>query len=209
MNPNSYYRLVLASNSPRRKELLQRAGYHFEVKVPVGISETPDGNLNFGDQILDIARRKAKAAVEQFFLNDDLDQKPVIVIAADTEVVLFGKTLGKPLDREDAYKMLRSLSGTNHQVLTGMCLIETRKHQEILHLETTVVQFKNLTEAMISNYIDSGEPFDKAGGYGIQGLAKAFVDSIDGALDNVIGFPVKSFNVCLKKMENVLESKCD
>nr|BFD58301.1 Maf family nucleotide pyrophosphatase [Bdellovibrio sp. CKG001] len=187
--------LVLASESPRRKQLLSEAGFSFDV-VPVKISEIPNKNLNVNEQILDIARRKARAALP---LLKASRTEPFIVLTADTEVIFGGGPLGKPQDREDAYRILRLLSGKYHEVLTAVCAVESSTGKELSHVETTKVYFKNLSDAEIWTYIDTGEPMDKAGAYGIQGQGRAFVERIEGPFDNVVGLPVEAVKNLLSK----------
>lgn len=188
--------LILASESPRRKQLLSEAGFSFDV-VPVKISEIPNKNLNVNEQILDIARRKARAALP---LLKASRTEPFIVLTADTEVIFGGGPLGKPQDREDAFRILRLLSGKYHEVLTAVCVVESSTGNELSHVETTKIYFKNLSDAEIWTYIDTGEPMDKAGAYGIQGQGRAFVEKIDGPFDNVVGLPVEAVKNLLSKI---------
>jgi Nucleotide-binding protein implicated in inhibition of septum formation len=112
-----------------------------------------------------------------------------LIIASDTLVSLDGCPLGKPADRDDAYHMLRSLSGRAHEVYTGVCVLDAQSGRCLVREDCTFVVFKPLTDAQIFSYIDSGEPMDRAGAYAIQGGAAPFVERIDGAFDNVVGFP--------------------
>ncbi|MEK2644103.1 Maf family protein [Bdellovibrio sp. BCCA] len=178
--------LVLASESPRRRALLKEAGFNFDV-VPVKVSEIPNKNLNVNDQILDIARRKAR---EAFRLLKSSRTGPFTVLAADTEVIFGGGPLGKPQDRDDAYRILRLLSGHFHEVITAVCIIDSETQKELSQFETTHIYFKNLTDEEIWTYIDTGEPMDKAGAYGIQGGGGKFVERIEGPFDNVVGLPI-------------------
>lgn len=196
MKPLSLKPLVLASESPRRKQLLREAGFSFDV-VPVKISEIPNKNLNVNEQILDIARRKARAALP---LLKASRTEPFIVLTADTEVIFGGGPLGKPQNREDAFRILRLLSGKYHEVLTAVCVVESSTGNELSHIETTKVYFKDLSDAEIWTYIDTGEPMDKAGAYGIQGQGRAFVEKIDGPFDNVVGLPVEAVKNLLSKI---------
>jgi MAF protein len=192
------YQLILASESPRRRQLLTEAGFSFTV-VPVKVSEIPNENLNVNDQILDIAGRKADAsyAALKSSLKDDF-----IVITADTEVIYDGKTLGKPSDRQDAYRMIRLLSGKTHETKTGVVMIESSTHKKLSQIETTRVTFRSLTDDEIWTYVDSGEPMDKAGSYGIQGLGRGLVEKIEGPLDNVVGLPM----TLVKKMLHEIQT---
>ena len=175
-------RLILASNSPRRRELLQNAGFEFEVR-PSGIEETrlpgespEDFTRRLAlDKALDVARQASTGS---------------LVLGADTVVAINGEILEKPADAEDAARMLRTLSGRTHRVITGVCLVRAPENVLARKHETTSVTFRNLTEDEIGSYVSSGEPFDKAGGYAIQGLASRFVTRIEGCYFNVVGLPI-------------------
>lgn len=179
-------KLILASESPRRRQLLSEAGFSFDV-VSVKVSEIPDKNLNVNDQILDIARRKARHSYAQL---KSSRAEGFIVISADTEVIFGGGPLGKPQDRDDAYRILKLLSGTIHEVKTAVCMISSPSDQELSHVETTIISFKALSDDEIWTYIDTKEPMDKAGAYGIQGHGGKFVEKIEGSFDNVVGLPI-------------------
>lgn len=187
--------LILASESPRRKQLLSEAGFSFDV-VPVKVSEIPNKNLNVNDQILDIARRKASAALP---LLKTSRQDPFIVLCADTEVIFDGAPLGKPADRQDAYRILKLLSGKYHEVITAVCLVESSTGKEVSQTETTKIYFRTLTDDEIWTYIDTGEPMDKAGAYGIQGQGGKFIERFDGPFDNVVGLPIDLVKNLLSK----------
>jgi septum formation protein len=172
--------LVLASGSPRRAELLRQAGIRFEVSVP-DVDET----LHPGEAPEAYVRRLAAAKARHVAASHP--GRPVL--GADTTVVVDGQVLGKPYDAADAARMLGQLSGRSHLVLTGVCLIgpagETR-----IDAAVTTVEFRALQAAEIGEYVDSGEPMDKAGGYAIQGGAAGFVTRLDGEYSNVVGLPV-------------------
>jgi septum formation protein len=171
--------LVLASASPRRRELLAAAGIPFEV-VPVDLDETPlDGEVPDA-HVQRLAREKASTAQAM--------RPDALVLGADTIVVVSGQILGKPRDAEDAARMLRALAGRAHDVLTGVALTGARG--TTVELERTRVWFTPLSEQEIADYGASGEPRDKAGAYAIQGLASKFVVRIDGSYTNVVGLPV-------------------
>lgn len=171
-------KLVLASKSPRRSEILRNAGLDFTVRV-AGADETiPDGTKP-QDAVVFLAARKAMA-VER--ADDEL------VLGADTVVVLDNKILGKPKDRDDAYNMIKSLSGRVHSVFTGVCAIGNGV--SVTFAEETKVEFLPLTDEEINAYIDTDEPYDKAGAYGIQGLASKFIRGIEGDYFNVVGLPI-------------------
>lgn len=181
--------IILASESPRRRQLLAEAGYKFVV-LASNISETPDKNLNEKEQILDIARRKARATLALVQKNPDLRRQDCWILAADTEVIFAGAPLGKPESPDDAFNTLSKLSGTTHEVVTAVCLVSSRSEKELSHIETTEVTFRRLSSDEIKDYVATGEPMGKAGSYGIQGSAKKFVVSMNGAFDNVVGLPV-------------------
>ncbi len=170
--------LVLASQSPRRREILARAGIEFVVK-PAAVSEAAGADEDPREHVMRLARTKAEmvpAAPDQ------------VVLGADTVVVVDGHILGKPENSEDATRMLRSLSGRVHRVITGICL--RTPACSVVDVESTLVQFALLTDEEIAAYVRSGEPMDKAGAYGIQGRAAKFIERIEGCYFNVMGLPV-------------------
>jgi septum formation protein len=170
--------LILASASPRRHELLLRAGIEHTVQ-PSNVPEERLPNEAPAAFVHRIAEVKARAAVRK--LED-------MVLGADTVVVVDGEILGKPLDAADATRMLSLLSGRDHVVYTGICLLS--RSRVIGDVAATTVRFIQLTDAEIEDYVQSGEPFDKAGAYAIQGLASKFVSSIQGCYYNVVGLPL-------------------
>jgi septum formation protein len=176
--------LILASASPRRAELLRAAGIVFEA-VPVDIDETPLPAELPEAHVRRLAEEKALAGARR--------RPGTTVLGADTVVVVDNRILGKPRDAGDAAAMLRTLSGREHLVMTGVSVIRESAGQGpggSTHVEYTKVQFSPLSEEEISWYVTSGEPMDKAGAYAIQGLASRFVDRIDGSYSNVVGLPV-------------------
>lgn len=177
-------RLVLASGSPRRRDLLAATGMHFEI-VPADVDET----LLPGESAEDLTARLAVAKARA--VRDALEPGPLLVIGADTVVVLDDEILGKPVDADDAARMLRRLSGRTHRVLTGVAVVAGEWSPRI-DVTTTRVTFRPLTDDEIGEYVATGEPLDKAGAYGIQGAGGALVESIDGPYDNVVGLPVAS-----------------
>lgn len=168
--------IVLASKSPRRKEILKDLDYDFIV-CPAKKDEVFDLSLGLDEALKKVAESKAKEVSE--FYSD------LIIISADTIVCLDDKILGKPKSKEDAIKTLKSLSNRKHQVKTGVCIIY--KNQTFLHVETTDVYFKKLVDEDILSYVNSGKCMDKAGSYGIQECD--FVDHIEGDYTNVVGLP--------------------
>lgn len=171
-------KLILASQSPRRKELLGLLGLPFEIRVS-NADETMAPDRDIAEQVALVSRRKAEATPRE---------ENAVVIAADTIVVCDEKWLGKPKDRADAIKMLRLLSGRTHQVMTGMTVLW--QDQVYSCTEVTEVTFRPLTDREITRYVDSGDCMDKAGSYGIQGGGALFVQGIRGDYYNVMGLPV-------------------
>jgi septum formation protein len=171
--------IVLASGSPRRGEILRNAGIPFVREVPEGIDETPRPGEPPRGYVVRLAREKAEA------VEATGDR---IVLGADTTVVIDGQILGKPSSLDDAARMLRLLSGRSHEVITGICLRSARG--QVVDAATTRVWFAALTDSDIEAYAASGEPMDKAGAYGIQGLASKVVERIEGCYFNVMGLPV-------------------
>jgi septum formation protein len=171
--------LVLASASPRRQELLRAAGIAFEVQ-PAHVPEDPLPGESAKDCAERLAREKA-LAVSRLRPQD-------AVLGADTVVVVDGQILGKPTDAADAARMLRMLSGREHQVITGVCLVAGGRCA--VASETTAVTMAEITEKEISDYVATGEPMDKAGAYAIQGMASRWIPRIAGDYSNVVGLPV-------------------
>ncbi len=181
--------LVLASQSPRRRELLRDEHYDFRT-YPVKVSENIDENLNIEVNATQIATDKARAAIDQYNI---LKSKGFLVLAADTLVGLGDQILGKPRSAEEAAHFLSLLSGSTHKVVTGLALIESASARSWSGYVTTEIEFRKLTMAEIQTYVQSGEPMDKAGGYGIQGEAAKFVAKVEGSWANVVGLPIERF----------------
>lgn len=175
-------RLILASNSPRRRELLRNAGFEFDVR-PSGVEESRLPHESPEDFTRRLARDKALDVARQ-------SEAGSLVLGADTAVAVDGEILEKPVDAADAARMLRALSGRTHRVITALCLIRAPDGVLAWRHETTSVTFRKLTNEEIENYVASGEPFDKAGGYAIQGLASRFVPRVEGCYFNVVGLPI-------------------
>lgn len=171
--------LVLASGSPRRRDFLEHLGFSFTVR-PVDIDESPREGESPCDYVIRLARSKAHVAA-----------KPgEVVLAADTIVALDGELLGKPQDKDDARHMLGRLSGKEHQVSTGVALCDLDRALQLAVVETTQVRFAELSAEEIDWYVETGEPLDKAGAYGIQGLGSFFVESVSGNYSSVVGLPI-------------------
>ena len=173
--------LILASASPRRAELLRAAAIDFEI-VPANIDESVQATEHPEEYARRLARSKALDVLQRV-------GEERAVLAADTIVAVDGEILGKPVDENDARRMLRILSGRAHDVVTAVCLAR-RAHELFIDHEVTTVEFAPLSDAEIAWYAASGEPVDKAGGYAIQGLASRFVNRISGSYTNVVGLPV-------------------
>ena len=181
-NLNKYH-IILASNSPRRRELLSGLGIDFEVKVLPDIQENYPASLPVKDIAQYIAKEKADAYRSELSTSD-------LVITADTVVIVDDEVMGKPADASDAFRMLRKLSGRKHQVITGVCLLTTTSQR--LFSVVTDVAFKELSDNEIQYYISHYRPFDKAGAYGIQEwIGYIGVTGIEGSYFNVMGFPVQ------------------
>ena len=173
-------KLILASSSPRRKEILQREEIEFEViHPPDSLEETLTADPV--EHVLILSREKAESVSSAV--------GPGLILGADTVVVLDGEILGKPTDPKNAFAILRKLSGRTHRVYTGLTLLNKYNGKTISDYDCTEVRFNRLEEQKITVYIATGEPMDKAGAYGIQGMGSFLVEKIDGNLDNVIGLP--------------------
>jgi septum formation protein len=177
--------LILASASPRRRELLAQAGFAFEVQ-PAHIPEDPQPGENPIAYVTRLAREKAQAVFAE--IRTSADPGSVAVLGADTTVTLDNQILGKPEDADDAARILRLLSGRTHHVMTGVALV-TADRTEVA-AEVTAVRFLTLSDAEIAAYVATGEPMDKAGAYGIQGLAARWIPRVEGCYFNVVGLPL-------------------
>ena len=178
--------IVLASSSPRRQELLRGLGLAFEI-CALPVDESVPGAPE--QVVVTLAERKARAALAQY--------PNALIIGADTLVGARNETLGKPTDEEDAYRMLSLLQGGWHSVHSGVCLIDGPREKIYLRHEVTHVEFVPLSPSEIRAYIATGEPFDKAGAYALQGIAGMFVSRIDGSSSNVIGLPLAALREML------------
>lgn len=180
--------VVLASASPRRRELLQQIAVSFEVcTVDVDESMLPDESIS--QLLVRLSRQKALAGLEKF--------PEAVVIGSDTMVVVDGLACGKPQDRDHGLHMLKSLSGNTHQVMTGVAVVSAEREDVLIQCST--VRFNTLSEAEIVAYWDTGEPLDKAGGYAIQGLAAQFIESIEGSYSGIMGLPLFETAQLLKR----------
>lgn len=173
--------IILASTSPRRRALMEQVGLKDYRPVSPEVSEQVDRELQPGALVEELSLRKARAARAKAGPGD-------VIVAADTVVSLEGEVLGKPRDETDAFKMLSALSGNCHQVYTGLAVL--RGEREVVEHEVTAVTFRDLEPEEIRRYIATGEPMDKAGAYGIQGVGALLVSGIEGDYFNVMGLPV-------------------
>ena len=181
--------LILVTQSPRRKNILAKAGYKFR-SDHIKVSEIIDENLNPDEVVRGLAQLKSEAYRRQ---HKPLKSQKILVVTADTLVVFGSKVLGKPKDSAQAFEFLSILSGKTHCVKTAVNVYDFDKCQSHTFLETTEVDFNILSEEEILNYIATGEPFDKAGAYAIQGEGRKFVKSYRGSWFNVVGFPLELF----------------
>jgi len=185
-------KLILASTSPRRAELLRNAGISFSV-LTSAIDETPVPGELPNDMVLRLANAKAELVAARAV-------GPAIIIAADTTVTLDGKILGKPRSSDDARHMLEQLSGRTHSVLTGVSLIRLPDAAHLEFVESTLVHFQPLTSEEISAYLSTGEPFDKAGAYAIQGRAARYIPRVEGCYFNIVGLPLARVTAALQDL---------
>ena len=189
-------KIILASASPRRKELLTQIGLEFEVIVSEAdeniSADTPE-NL-----VMQLSAIKAGAVYEEHKISAD----NTLIIGADTVVAMNGQVLGKPKDKEQAKEMLNALSDNKHEVLTGVTIISIKSGNIVKETfyEKTIVYTYPMTDSEIDEYIESGEPMDKAGSYGIQGIGAKFIKKIDGDYNNVVGLPISRIYKKIKEM---------
>lgn len=172
-------RFIVASGSPRRKELLASAGYVFDV-IPSDADETLEEGIHAFDAVKELSKRKA--------LSVSMKNPGAVVLGCDTVVALGGKILGKPQSKREAFSMLSSLSGKEHEVYTGVFITDGEKSEGFVSF--TKVEFYELSDETIKSYIETNEPTDKAGAYGIQGLGSVLVKKIDGDYFTVMGLPI-------------------
>jgi septum formation protein len=189
--------LVLASASPRRRELLTQAGYSFEVR-PAHIPEDPRDGEDPIAYVTRLAREKAEVVFGELSANGSANDA-LVILGADTTVTLDNHILGKPEDDADAARMLRMLSGRSHHVITGVAVVTTQGAE--VAAEVTAVRFLTMTDEEIAAYVSSGEPMDKAGAYGIQGLAARWIPRVEGCYFNVVGLPIALVSTLLEGLE--------
>lgn len=216
MTENNTFEVILASNSPRRRELLDAAGVNFTVRTPVTpVDESlePDLAANPEEAAKKLAERKAGAVIQEVLSENYTGM--LIVIGADTMVVLDGKIFGKPRSLSDAKHMLRQLSGRTHEVITAVSvwMIAAPAAEDIslgfrTFADTSRVTFRDLTDEEIADYLARGESFDKAGAYAIQGEGAKLVDHYDGSLDTIIGLPAERLIKEFPDLVNAEAAEC-
>lgn len=187
-------KIILASNSPRRKELLEKNKIEFVVR-PSNVDEALNPDFTVYENVMKLAYLKAQ---------DVYNKNPnEIVLGADTIVAYGNEILGKPLDEMDAFRMLKLLSGKTHEVITAVAVIA--KNKEIVEYEVSKVTFKKVSEEEILEYIKTKEPMDKAGSYAIQGIGNKFIESFEGEFDNIVGLPMKLVLRILEQINKAID----
>ena len=186
-------KLILASNSPRRKKIMSALGLEFEV-IPSNYEEKLVTDVFSYELIEDLATQKALDVVKRVDKNS-------VVIGADTVVVLHNKILGKPHTKENAYKMLKELSGQTHSVVTSVCGINTKTNRAALISTTSYVRFCELTSEMIQYYVETFSPLDKAGSYGIQELPPNYIEKFEGSFENIVGLDPEAVKQVLAQLQ--------
>jgi len=186
-------KIILASSSPRRKQILENMGLSFEI-IPSDYEENLDSNEFSYEKIEDFACKKAGAVLDKVDKNS-------LIIGADTIVVLENEVLGKPQDEKEALNMLTRLSGKRHFVVTSVCVLRTKDLKKLVKSTTSFVEFEKLRPDMIESYVQKYGPLDKAGAYGIQELPEGFVKSIEGSFENIIGLCPEAVKDLLNEIE--------
>lgn len=182
-------RIILASSSPRRIEMMKNNGYEPEI-IPADVDETILIDISCESAAMAMALKKAAYIAEQINADENPDYNDsAVIIAADTIVVYGAEIMGKPVDQDDAYRMLSKLRNNYHQVMTGVAIIDISKKLKICFCDMTSVYFKDYTDEELLAYVKTSEPYDKAGGYAIQGTFGKYIDRFEGNYDNVVGFP--------------------
>ena len=204
--PSDKYDLILASASPRRREMLNQMGVPFTI-VSADIDETRKVNEDAKTYVTRLAAGKAQSVYDRI-LNTNFEDKNIVklasngsiaILSADTIVIQNEQIFGKPKNKQQAFRVWNQLSGTEHIVMTAVCLLIDNKVTE--NCVSTKVTFNSLTESQMERYWASGEPLDKAGAYAIQGLASAWVKQVHGSYSNVVGLPLSEVNAMLQKIE--------
>lgn len=187
-------KLILASNSPRRKQILTELDLKFEV-IPSNYDEKLADDIFSYEKIEDLATQKCLDVVRR------VENKDSVVLAADTVVILHNRILGKPHNKQEAFEMLKSLSAQTHSVVTSICAINTKLNRAALLSTTSYVRFNQLSDGMINSYIENFNPLDKAGSYGIQELPDGFIDKYEGSFENIVGLCPEVVQAILSKVE--------
>lgn len=195
-------KLILASASPRRKDLLKQIGLEFEA-YPADIDETSIGYADAGKYAEEMSRQKALMVAKKFY---DIPDEEYLVLGADTTVEVDGTILGKPKDHADAVRMLETIQGRWHRVITGITLVNSRTREVITDSELTRVKIRRMTQEMIRAYLNTGESMDKAGAYGAQGFGSLIVERVEGCFFNVIGLPLHKLSLLLERQGVVMLS---
>ena len=182
-------KVILASQSPRRQELLQRVVSEFDC-IPADIDETMDLTKDLGEEVKKVSYTKAMTILKQY--------PECIVIGSDTSVILDNVPLGKPKNKEEARRMLEGLQGRSHEVYTGLAVVSSKK--TCVTLEKVKVTFSSMSKEEIEVYLNTEEPYDKAGAYAIQGIFSKYIDHYEGSYDTVVGFPIEQVKVRLIPM---------
>ncbi|MBF0291360.1 MAG: septum formation protein Maf [Nitrospinae bacterium] len=190
--------VILASSSPRRRELLAEAGVEFEIIAP-HVDETADTTISPEENARIIAERKAEAISST--------RRDKLIIAADTMVVLDGEMIGKPVDTADAIQMLTKLSGRKHKVVTGVAMAHVERGVLWSGVETSYTLFRPIPHETIVAYVKSGEPMDKAGAYAVQGQAAEWIEGFEGSVSNIIGLPMELLTRALRDLGYLLEEE--
>lgn len=186
---------ILASTSPRRKELLSQLGLSYEIIAP-DYDESLINKVFSYEKIENIAENKCESVAKNI-------NYPAVIISADTVVIYDNMVMGKPKDYEDAFNMLNLLNGNTHRVVTAVCVKDTEKNKKIIKSDTSEVTFNKVSENEISDYINTFKPYDKAGSYGIQELNKSFIKEINGEYDNIVGLPTKMLINMLQEIDKI------
>lgn len=189
---NLQQKLILASASPRRRDILRNLGLEFDIMIP-NIDETMPPELNTDSAVEFLSVKKAKSIANKI-------DYPAIIIGSDTTVAIDGEVLGKPVDKKEAFDMLKKLSGRSHEVISGYAIVNTLENRVTSGSIISKVYFDDLSDEQIQAYISTGEPMDKAGAYAIQGYASTFIPHIEGCYNNIVGLP--TYAVCKALKEN-------
>lgn len=187
-------KLILASGSPRRKEIMTNLGYEYEIIKAVKDEVTTKTKPS--EVVMELAKNKALEVLETM----PYKEEECLILSADTIVAIDDEILGKPVDNEDAFSMLRKLSGNVHHVYTGVCIINSLTSEEKVFYEKTGVHVKSMSDDEINDYLKTGESLDKAGAYGIQGEFKRYIEGFEGDYLNVVGLPATRVKACLEEM---------